>query len=192
MEGSSVIYLVLALFWGLLVAIFAVQNALPVEIRFLSWQLSISVALLTIGATIAGAVFLALIALFRQVGMGLKLWDERAKTQRAATDLEQARLAAADMHKEIDGLKEHNRRLLARVEELSAELAEARSAIAAAAAAGPPSPGAPAAPAVKEPSAVPSGPASVSRQGAPAGRPTASTADAASGAGGPDQKPAPR
>lgn len=116
------IYLVLALFWALLVAVFAVQNAAPVEVRFLSWQVSVSVALLVIGATIAGAVFLGLLSLFRQVGMGLRLLDERARTQKATAELEQARLAAASLRKDHERLQEQNRRLAASVEELQAEV----------------------------------------------------------------------
>lgn|GEM_PF-589844 len=121
------IYLILALLWALLVAVFAVQNAGPVEISFLSWQMTTSVALLAIGATIAGAVFLGLIGLFRQVGLGLKLWDEKARTQKATAELEQARLASASLKKDVEKLEEHNRRLLSRIDELQAELAESRA-----------------------------------------------------------------
>lgn len=115
-------YLVLALLWALLVAVFAVQNAAPVEVGFLSWRVSVSVALLVIGAMIAGAVFFGLICLFRQVGMGIKLLDERARGQRATADLEQARLASAGLKKDLQRLEEQNRGLLTRIDDLQAEL----------------------------------------------------------------------
>lgn len=114
------VYLVLSLFCAMGVALFAVQNAHEVRVRFLAWEVNTSLALLVIGAVAAGALLLGLIALFRQVGLGLKLWDERSRARKAVTDLEQARLASQELRTEIDRLQEHNRRLAARLAELTA------------------------------------------------------------------------
>lgn len=47
----------------LAVALFALQNAQAVTVRFLAWQLESSVALLTLAATAAGAVIGGLVSL---------------------------------------------------------------------------------------------------------------------------------
>jgi uncharacterized protein HemY len=105
------------------VALFAVQNSHEVRVRFLAWEINTSLALLLIGAVATGALLLGLFALFRQVGFGLKLWDERSRARKTAADLEQARLAGQELRNEIERLQEQNRRL-------SAQLAAAQSAVA--------------------------------------------------------------
>lgn len=109
------IYLVTSLLFSLLVAAFAVQNAHPVVVRFVGWQLETSLALLLIGSSLAGACIAALLALFRQVGVGLKLMDERSRSARTSNELEQARLAASEMRRELERAHEHNRRLTAQI-----------------------------------------------------------------------------
>ena len=61
----------------LAVAIFALQNAQAVTVRFLSWQLQSSVAVVTLAATAAGVL---IAGLFR---LASRLW--RWKRDRAAT-----------------------------------------------------------------------------------------------------------
>ncbi len=101
----------------MLVALFAVQNSHEVMVKFLAWELQTSLALLVIGAVAAGALLLGLLALFRQVGLGLKLWDERSRARKTVSDLDQARLAGQQFRKEIARLQEHTRRLAARLAE---------------------------------------------------------------------------
>lgn len=109
------VYLVLSLFCAMGVALFAVQNSHEVQVRFLGWQMHTSLAVLVIGAVAAGALLLGLLALFRQVGLGLRLRDEQSRARKAAADLEQARLAGQELRREIQRLQEHNRSLAARL-----------------------------------------------------------------------------
>jgi uncharacterized integral membrane protein len=53
------------------VAVFALQNPDPVTLRFLSWQVQSSVAILTFGAATTGALTAALLAL----GSRLRRWQ---------------------------------------------------------------------------------------------------------------------
>jgi len=61
-------YLVSALVFSLLVAIFAVQNTDIVTIRFLTFQSSVSLVLVILGSAAIGALALFFLSLFRQVG----------------------------------------------------------------------------------------------------------------------------
>jgi uncharacterized integral membrane protein len=64
----SVPIFILGIFLLLGVAVFALQNPDPVTVRFLSWQLQASVAILTFGAAATGAVIAALLALGSRLG----------------------------------------------------------------------------------------------------------------------------
>jgi uncharacterized integral membrane protein len=108
------IWLVISLIFSLLVATFAVQNAYQVVVRFFGWELETSLALLLLGAAIAGALAVGMLAGFRQLGFSLKLMDERLRANRSESDAEQSRLALGEMRRELERLQEHNRRLLAR------------------------------------------------------------------------------
>lgn len=120
-EAFPLIYLVISLLFALLVAVFAIQNSQPVLLRFFGWFLETSQAVLLIGAASAGALVVGLLAFFRQLGMGLKLMDERSRAHRAGGEAEQARLASNELRKELGRLQEQNRRLAARLGELGKE-----------------------------------------------------------------------
>ncbi|WP_366924964.1 lipopolysaccharide assembly protein LapA domain-containing protein [Metallumcola ferriviriculae] len=60
-------YLVSALLFALLVAIFAVQNTELVTINFLAWQFKeISLVLVILGSSVIGAVFLFFLGMVKQ------------------------------------------------------------------------------------------------------------------------------
>ncbi|MDK2882334.1 MAG: hypothetical protein PWP58_670 [Bacillota bacterium] len=48
--------LIVALFCALLVAVFALQNSVPVTVTFLAWRLEMSLVLIILGAAVLGAV----------------------------------------------------------------------------------------------------------------------------------------
>lgn len=61
-------YLILGLLFALLVAVFAVQNATLVDIRFLGWEFKgISLALVVLGAAAGGALMVFILSLGREV-----------------------------------------------------------------------------------------------------------------------------
>ncbi|MEW6770162.1 MAG: LapA family protein [Bacillota bacterium] len=62
------LYLILGLLFALLVAVFAVQNATLVDIRFLGWEFKgISLALVVLGAAAGGALMVFILSLGREV-----------------------------------------------------------------------------------------------------------------------------
>jgi len=79
--------LVLALLFALLVAIFAVQNAMLVLVGFLHWEFEISLALVILGSTAAGALVVFLLGLVQQVGRGMKIREYRNRILRLETEL---------------------------------------------------------------------------------------------------------
>ncbi|MGI6225133.1 MAG: LapA family protein [Peptococcales bacterium] len=62
-------YLVGALLFALLVALFAVQNTIIVKVVFLFWQFEISLVLVILGAASFGALCVLLVGMFRNIGM---------------------------------------------------------------------------------------------------------------------------
>ena len=73
------LYLLFALVFSLLVAVFAIQNSLPVSVSFVTWSFQTSLVIVILGAATFGA--LAVISL--AVPMQLKArWDLKRVRQR--------------------------------------------------------------------------------------------------------------
>lgn len=61
-------YLVLGLLLAILVAVFAIQNAAPVEVHFLFWTLpKLGLAVVILAATLVGAALGSLLGIFRVI-----------------------------------------------------------------------------------------------------------------------------
>lgn len=99
------VWLVVSLSFAILVAAFALQNAAPVVVRFLGWHLETSLAILLIGAAVAGALATGMLAVSRQLGMGLRLLDERSRAHRAEARAEQLRQEADGLRRELERLQ---------------------------------------------------------------------------------------
>lgn len=61
------IYLFLAFAFSLFVAVFAIQNSLPVTIAFLSWSFQTSLVIVTLGAATFGALAILSLAVLVQI-----------------------------------------------------------------------------------------------------------------------------
>jgi len=82
------VYLVGALIFALLVAVFAIQNSTTVDIRFLFWSFErISIVLVVLGSAVAGALFMLLISLVRQVRMVRRVRELRIDNQKLSAEL---------------------------------------------------------------------------------------------------------
>lgn len=73
------LYLFLALLFSLLVAMFAIQNSLPVTVSILSWSYQTSLVIIIIGAATCGA--LAFLSLAVPVQLKAR-WDLKKARQR--------------------------------------------------------------------------------------------------------------
>ncbi len=78
----------LALLFALVVAVFAVQNAGLVLVGFLHWKFEISLALVILGSTAAGALVVFLLGVVQQVGRGMKMREYRSEIRRLNAELE--------------------------------------------------------------------------------------------------------
>lgn len=73
-------YFLLGLFFALCIALFAVQNATPVDVRFLVWSFPrTSLSLVILGAVAAGAVVTTLLGLGRQYKTGRRIRELTAR-----------------------------------------------------------------------------------------------------------------
>ena len=97
---------VLALIFALIVAVFALQNAAPVEISFLTMELSISQALVILLSAAFGALAVLLLSLVRWIKYKSKIINQT---------------------KTISALEQENRQLKLQVEDKNSPLTENRS-----------------------------------------------------------------
>lgn len=88
-------YLVLALVFALGVAVFAVQNAGPVQVRFFGWHFETSLVAVILGSALAGACIVALVGLFKQVQMVWQLRGARSRISQLEGDVQKWKAAAA-------------------------------------------------------------------------------------------------
>jgi uncharacterized integral membrane protein len=89
-------YLVLALIFAIIVALFAVQNTTVVVIKFLVWEANISLVLVILGAAAAGAIMLFFIDFLKQISVNRErkellrqnaaLMEEKEKWKKMMTD----------------------------------------------------------------------------------------------------------
>ena len=93
--------LLLALFFTLIIAIFAAQNALPVEIRFFGWTWVMSLVVVIVGAATLGALLASTLAVVRQVKMRVQAREQKNRLRQLEQELEQARRRLAEQQHEI-------------------------------------------------------------------------------------------
>ncbi|PKM84174.1 MAG: hypothetical protein CVU86_08650 [Firmicutes bacterium HGW-Firmicutes-11] len=68
---------VLSLIFAMIVALFAIQNAESVAINFVTWNVTVSQALVILLSAIVGAVIVMLLSLFKQIKMGSEIKYEK-------------------------------------------------------------------------------------------------------------------
>ncbi len=92
---------VVSLLFAVVVAIFAIQNADSVDVKFLAWSLSVSQALVILISAVFGAIVVMFLSIIRWVRM-------RSQIKSA--------------HKEVAALEEVNQNLAARLEACTTKL----------------------------------------------------------------------
>lgn len=89
---------IVSLIFAIIVAIFAIQNAGSVEVRFFFSEFTISQAVVILGSAIIGAIIVVLLGLIKQIKQNLKI---------------------KQLNKEVDLLKTENISLKEKVDELN-------------------------------------------------------------------------
>lgn len=97
--GSVVFYVIAALVFGLLVAVFAVQNPTLVAVRFLRWEAETSIVMVILTSAAAGAAIMGLTVLARQIRLTFRLRQSEGQRRRLEVD-------AGEMMQEIDRLEQ--------------------------------------------------------------------------------------
>ena len=96
-------YLVGALLFAVLVAIFAIQNVRPVDIRFLTWQIQeISLVLVILGSASIGAVVVFFLGTVKQIYNHRQIKELRRKN----VDLEKTIQELQAINETRDNLKQ--------------------------------------------------------------------------------------
>ena len=79
------ITLIVALIISIAVAVFAIQNSVPVVVSFLAWEMKTSLVILILGSALAGAVVSALFASVRWVRLSKELRASRRRIRELET-----------------------------------------------------------------------------------------------------------
>lgn len=83
-------YLVLALLFAVVVAIFAVQNSEPVHINFLHFQFKqISLVLVILGSAAVGAIVVFFLGMVKQLGLARRVKELEHKNRNLTEELSQ-------------------------------------------------------------------------------------------------------
>jgi len=98
MRRASLLYLIFAMGFAVLVTLFALQNAMVVTINFLSWSGNTSFAIVVIGSAGAGV----LIALLSQAMVQLRLRLSLGQSEKRIHELESALLKAEALNSEME------------------------------------------------------------------------------------------
>ncbi len=85
-------YWILSLLFALIVALFAIQNAEAVDIRFLTWQFKdISLVLVILGSAVAGALILFIAGAMKQVKIAWKTRETEGRIRKLEIELAKSR-----------------------------------------------------------------------------------------------------
>jgi uncharacterized integral membrane protein len=103
-----VIYMILMAILALLVAIFALQNTMVVELSFLAWSFTTNLVVVIIGAAVMGMIIAS-------------LWGLKLKAQHMWRNMKK--------NNEISGLEEERNLLRKKVEQLTADNAKFQETI---------------------------------------------------------------
>lgn len=98
--------LIAALAFAGAVAVFALQNAHVVSIRFFGWEREASVAIISLGSAALGALCAILTGLVRQLGVGLKNRQLRAELAKLQRELEEERKERRELAAELERVRE--------------------------------------------------------------------------------------
>lgn len=94
------IYLVSALVFSLLVAVFAIQNTEIVVIKFLTWNFSVSLVLVILGSAVVGALALFFLSLFRQVNSWMTIRQLNHRKDELEKQMKKLEETVNDLQKE--------------------------------------------------------------------------------------------
>lgn len=81
--------LVIALIFALLVAVFAIQNAITVQVVLFAWKFKTSLVLVIFGSAILGALSVGLFSLVQYIQWKMKLRKQEQKISELESQLEE-------------------------------------------------------------------------------------------------------
>jgi putative membrane protein len=97
LEAGMRIFFLLALILSLVVTIFAVQNNAPVEVAFLGWNVTGSLALILMITFAVGIIIGVMFMLPSSIKARLSAHDERRQKRDLAAELERSQTAQQDV-----------------------------------------------------------------------------------------------
>lgn len=95
---------IVSLFFAIIVAIFAIQNAGSIDVNFFFWNFTISQAIVIFGSAIIGGVIVFLLGLIKQIKQNRKIKKLTKEVERLTLQLEELKSEklAVEIIEEID------------------------------------------------------------------------------------------
>lgn len=90
---------VLSLFFALVVAVFAIQNADAVAVKFLAWNISISQALIVLISAIFGAIAVAMLGLISQMRLKSTIRSDKKEISSLSSEIDNLKAKLNQMEK---------------------------------------------------------------------------------------------
>lgn len=106
------IYLILALIFSLLIAVFAIQNSAIVTISFLLWEKPLSLVLLILGSVAIGALIMFLLGSFKSIGFIRKQKELTNTNNKLSERIKELETKVAELETEEQKETEHSEQVL--------------------------------------------------------------------------------
>ncbi len=95
--------IILLLLFALFIAVFSIQNANPVLIRLLFWDLEISLVLIVLGAIVFGAILMALVTSLSSFRLNKEIRMEKKEKEELLNEVEELKKMLAEYRAENAG-----------------------------------------------------------------------------------------
>ena len=101
--------IILVLLFALIIAVFAIQNATIVPVRFFTWERDISLAFILLGAIVIGALLMGLVSSFRYLKQVKEIKKLERKNEEFSNEIEAQEKTIRILREQINSDKDNNK-----------------------------------------------------------------------------------
>lgn len=97
MQGT----LIIGIIFALLVAVFSIQNAIPVSISFFTWRFETSLVVVVLGGIALGVLMMGLFASFKQFKLKRKIKGLKSETKKIEAEKENMKTDISELEAKL-------------------------------------------------------------------------------------------
>jgi uncharacterized integral membrane protein len=102
--------LIIGTVFAIIIAIFSIQNAIPVSISFFSWNFKTSLVVVVLGSLAVGVIIMGIFSSIKQLRQRNKIKKLERLRERLQEDIDQFQEKVEDQQNEIDKIKKVSER----------------------------------------------------------------------------------